>query len=163
MAELYGNSVLFLKIRPGALEEATRELRGSTEVKDVQKLLGPWDLVVSGSFSEYESLRKFAERIDSKPYCERCTTYPNFREWTREAPPETPTTGWAMISTSNVDQLFDDLQRAEEVHWLMSTSGEYNVIAKIGTDKLNELANFLITRVHKVPGVKGTETLPSAE
>ena len=37
------------------------------------------------------------------------------------------------------------------------------VIAKIGTDKINELSNFLITRVHKVPGVKDTETLPSAE
>jgi len=163
MAELYGNSVLFLKVRPGSLEEAARELRENREVSDVQRLLGPWDLIVSGTFSDYESLRKFAEKIDSKSYCERYSFYPNFKEWTRETPPETPTTGWAMIRTSNVDRLFEDLQKAKEVHWLMSTSGEYNVIAKIGTDKLNELSSFLITRVHKVPGVKSTETLPSTE
>lgn len=163
MAELFGNSVLFLKVRPGSLEEAARELRENREVSDVQRLLGPWDLIVSGSFSDYEGLRKFAEKIDSKSYCERYSFYPNFKEWTRETPPETPTTGWAMIRTSNVDRLFEDLQTAKEVHWLMSTSGEYNVIAKIGTDKLNDLSSFLITRVHKVPGVKSTETLPSTE
>ena len=163
MAELLGNSVLFLKVRPGSLEEATRELRENREVSDVQRLLGPWDLIVSGTFSDYESLRKFAETVDSKPYCERHTVYPNFKEWTRETPTKTPTTGWAMIRTSNVDQLLDELQKTEEVQWLMSTSGEYNVIARIGTDKLSELANFLTTKVHKVPGVKSTETLPSTE
>ncbi len=41
------------------------------------------------------------------------------------------------------------------VHWLYPFDFE--------SDKINELSNFLITRVHKVPGVKGTETLPSAE
>lgn len=163
MPELYGNSVLFLKIKPGALDEATQELRGRTEVKDVHRLLGPWDLVVSGTFSDYDSLRKFAERIDSKAYCERCAIYPNFKEWTTPTPTTTPMTGWAMIRTTDVDKLFEDLQKSKEVHWMMSTTGEYNVIARIGTDKLNDMANFLITTVHKVPGVKGTETLPATE
>jgi len=163
MPDLYGNSALFLKVKPGSLEQATKELRENKEVKDVQQLFGHWDLVVTAAFPNYESLKNFVSKVDSKPYCERCNTYPNFKEWARPAPPKSPTTGWMLIRTTKTDELISNLQKAEEVHWLMSTSGEHNVIAKVGTQKLDDLANFLITKVHKLPGVKSTETLPSAK
>jgi len=166
MAELCGNSALLVKVKPGSLEQATRELRESKEVKDVHKVLGQWDLVVTAAFPNYEGLRSFVEKVDSKPYCEKCSTYPNFKDWTRTTTPttpKTPTTGWALIRTTKVDELFNNLQKADEVQWLMSTSGEHNVIAKIGTQRLNDLSKFLTTRIHKVPGVRSTETMPSAE
>lgn len=161
MTRLEGNIILFLKIRSGSVEEAISYLRNVSEVRQVNRLLGHWDILVAGSFPDYDRYRTFAENMEAKPYCERVTTYPCYKEWKRESPPEAPVTGWAMIGTDRTEETFNKLKEYEYVHWMAVTSGDYNVIVYVGAKELDELSDFICSEVHSIPGVKRTETLPS--
>lgn len=161
MTNLKGNSLLFLKIRGGSIDEAASYLRNRPDVKQVNRLLGHWDLLVSGNFPNYESFRTFAEEIETKPYCERVSTYPCFKEWTRKKSPETPVTGWAMIGTNNTEETFEKLKDSEHVYWMGLTSGDYNIVLHMGAKKLEDLSSFIESEVRQLPGVKRTETHPS--
>ncbi|MFQ6106455.1 MAG: Lrp/AsnC ligand binding domain-containing protein [Thermoplasmata archaeon] len=163
MTNLKGNILLFLKIRSGSVDEAASDLRDRPEVTEVNRLLGQWDLVVSGNFPDYDTYRAFAENIETKPYCDRVSAYPCFREWRREKPSKTPITGWAMIGTNKTEETFEKLKDYQQVYWMTYTTGDYNIIALMGARELDELSNFMTSEVQRIPGVKRTETLPSPQ
>ncbi len=161
MTSLEGNSLLFLKIRSGSVDEAASDLRSRPEITQVYRLLGHWDMVVSVNLPEYESLRGFADHVEEKPYCERASFYPCFEQWTRENPSEAPVTGWAMIGTTKTEETFEKLKEYEQVYWMTQTGGDYNIIVHMGAKELDELSSFITSEIHRIPGVNRTETYPS--
>ncbi len=163
MTNLKGNILLFLKVRSGSVDEAASDLRNRSEVNQVNRLLGHWDLVVSANLPNYDSFRAFAESIETKPYCGRVSTYPCFKEWRREKPSETPITGWAMIGTTKAKETFKRLKEYQQVYWMTYTTGDYNIIVHMGARELDELSNFITSEIHSIPGVRRTETLPSLQ
>ena len=161
MTSLEGNSLLFLKIRSGSIDEAASDLRNMQEVAQVYRLLGHWDMVVSANLSEYESLRGFANLVEQKPYCQRASFYPCFEQWTRETPSKAPITGWAMIGTTKTEETFEKLKEYEQVYWMTQTGGDCSIIVHMGARELDELSSFITSEIHKIPGVNRTETYPS--
>ncbi len=161
MTHMEGNSLLFLKIRSGSIDEATSDLRSRPEVTQVYPLLGHWDMVVSVNIPEYESLRGFTDQVVEKPYCERASFYPCFEQWTRETPSEAPITGWAMIRTTKTEETFKRLQEYDQVYWMTQTGGDYNIVVHMGARELNDLSSFITSEIHNIPGVTRTETYPS--
>ncbi|HYM40777.1 MAG TPA: Lrp/AsnC ligand binding domain-containing protein [Thermoplasmata archaeon] len=54
-----------------------------------------------------------------------------------------------------------ELQEVPCVQRLIGTTGEYNVIARIGAKDPNALQQSVIREIQKVHGVRRTETRPS--
>ena len=158
MTDLSGNSVVLLKVLPDQLEKASREIARMPKVTNVWPVLGSYDLLVTAGFPDYEGLRDFVGSLRSKPYCWECKVHPNFWDWEREGRTDTPLTGWVFIDTTDFNSTLKGLKKISRVNHVMSTSGDYNLIANIGADEIQEYGNILRKNVLTIPGVRNTET-----
>lgn len=158
MTNLSGSSVVLLKVFPDQLENAYREISRMTNVTKVWPILGSYDLLVYAGFPSYEGLRDFVGELRSKPYCQGCKVHPNFWDWEREGVKDTPVTGWVFIDTSDFNSTFEGLKRITNVNRVISTTGDYNMIASIGVDEFSQYGNVLRKDVLNTPGIRKTET-----
>jgi len=124
--------------------------------------MGLYDIAVTGAFRNAEELRKFQGEIESKDFCEGCAAHPGFENWRREEKPrEEPVNGWTLIRAVDVDRAMKDLQRVPSVQRIIGTTGEYNLIARIGAKDPNALQETVIRDIQKIHGVRRTETRTS--
>ena len=158
MTALSGRSVVLLKVLPDQLEKASREIAGMPKVTNVWPVLGSYDLLVTAGFPDYESLRDFVGTLRSRPYVWDCKVHPNFWDWEREGAPDTPLNGWVFIDTTDFNSTLEGLKKINNVNHIISTSGDYNMIANIGVDEIREYGNILRKNVLTIPGVRNTET-----
>ncbi len=158
MTKLSGRSVVLLKVHPDQLEKASKEIAGMPNVTKVWPVLGPYDLLVTAGFPDYISLRDFVGSLRSRPYVGECKVHPNFWDWEREGRTDTPLNGWVFIDTTDFNSTFEGLKKISQVNHVISTSGDYNLIANIGVDEIREYGNILRKNVLNIPGVRNTET-----
>lgn len=161
MVELEGESVVFFKVRPKYVVTTLEELRKNPNVRYTALATGHYDIVLTAAFGDYESLWKFAETYSASENIEMVSTHPTFKYWMRQRPTEKPIIGWTLIQTSNQERTFKELQKVPGVDRLCSTSGPYNLIACIRGSDIGDLHSTITERVHKLYGVKRTETLTS--
>lgn len=159
MAELTGDSVLLLRVTPGRVEEAIRELKRNPSVREAEPVLGPYDIAVTGAFRDSASLRRFAEEVESKEYCEGCVAYPSYEHWSRERVEEKPARAWTLIRTRDAARAVRELQKVPGVQRILSTVGEFNVVANIAVDEPHEIQSTVLRDIQKISGVRRTETL----
>lgn len=158
MTALSGRSVVLLKVLPDQLEAASREIARMPKVTNVWPVLGSYDLLVTAGFPDYESLRDFVGTLRSQPYVWECKVHPNFSEWEREGRTDTPLEGWVFIDTTDFNSTFEGLKKISKVNHVISTSGDYNLIANIGVEEFREYGTILRNNVLTIPGVRNTET-----
>ncbi|MEK6988144.1 MAG: Lrp/AsnC ligand binding domain-containing protein [Candidatus Thermoplasmatota archaeon] len=161
MAELSEESVFFLRVTPGRVEHALEELRRHPHVKEAEAVMGTYDVAVTGAFRSSEELRKFQAELEAKDFCEGCAAHPGFENWRREEAEEEPVNGWTLIRAVDVDRAMKDLQRVPSVQRIIGTTGEYNLIARIGAKDPNALQETVIRDIQKIHGIRRTETRPS--
>lgn len=162
MVELSEESVVFLRVTPGHVERALTELRQHPMVKEAEAVMGPYDIAVTGAFRNAEELRKFQGEVEAKEFCEGCSAHPSFESWRREEKPRgEPVNGWTLIHAVDVDRAMKELQRVPSVERIIGTTGEYNIIARIGAKDPNALQETVIREIQKVHGVRRTETRTS--
>lgn len=162
MVDLSEESVVFLRVTPGHVERALAELRQHPKVNEAEAVMGLYDIAVTGAFRNAEELRKFQSEIESKDFCEGCAAHPGFENWRREEKPrEEPVNGWTLIRAVDVDRAMKELQRVPSVERIIGTTGEYNLIARIGAKDPNALQETVIREIQKVHGVRRTETRTS--
>ncbi|MFA5895428.1 MAG: Lrp/AsnC ligand binding domain-containing protein [Thermoplasmata archaeon] len=162
MVDLSEESVVFLRVTPGHVERALAELRQHPKVNEAEAVMGLYDIAVTGAFRNAEELRKFQGEIESKDFCEGCAAHPGFENWRREEKPrEEPVNGWTLIRAVDVDRAMKDLQRVPSVQRIIGTTGEYNLIARIGAKDPNALQETVIRDIQKIHGVRRTETRTS--
>lgn len=160
MVELRGESVLFLRVRPGQVDRAVKELAKDPRVRKAEAIIGTYDVAVAGAFRNLDDLQKFASEAEMKDYCEACTAHPGFAEWKNEQDDE-PATAWTLIRAANAPKAADELKRVSSVKKLFSTTGEFNIVARLTAKDPAELQRIILRDLHKVPGVRRTETRPS--
>jgi len=157
--ELSGESVLFLRVTPGHVERAVTELRRHSHVKSAEAVMGTYDVAVTGAFRSTEELRKFQSEIEAKDFCEG--SHPGFESWRSEEARDETVNGWTLIRAVDVDRAMQELQKVSSVQRIIGTTGEYNVIARIGAKDSNALQETVIRDIQTVHGVRRTETRPS--
>lgn len=161
MVELSEESVLFLRVTPGHVENALKELENHPKVKTVEPVLGAYDIAVTGAFRNMEELRKFQAELEAKEFCEGSTAHPGFENWHRKEEAEEPVNGWTLIRAVDAERAMKELQEVRSVQRIIGTTGEYNVIARVGAKDPNALQESVIREIQKVHGVRRTETRPS--
>jgi DNA-binding Lrp family transcriptional regulator len=161
LVELSEESVVFLRVTPGHVERAVTELRQHPKVREAEAVLGSYDIAVTGAFRTMEELRKFQSEIESKDFCESCSAHPGFENWHRKEEAEEPVNGWTLIRAVDAQRAMQELQEVPSVQRIIGTTGEYNLIARVGAKDSNALQQSVIREIQKVHGVRRTETRPS--
>lgn len=157
--ELPGESVLFVRVKPGSLDRALTELREHPSVSKAEPVLGPYDVVVTGAFKDIDALHKFAEELEAKEFCEDCRANPSFEGWERPEKKAREISAWTLIKAANPQRTMKELQRVAAVNRIYTTAGEFNVIANVAADKPHELIETLTKEIQKIKDVRRTQTL----
>lgn len=157
--ELPGESVLFVRVKPGTVDRALKELREHPSVSKAEPVLGPYDVVVTGAFKNIDQLHKFAEELESREFCEGCAASPSFEGWIRPKEEAREISAWTLIKATNPQRAMRELQRIDAVNRIYTTTGEFNVIANVAAHKPYELMETLTKEIQKIKDVRRTETL----
>lgn len=155
-----GDSVLLLKVKPGELERAVRDLKRKEEITDVVLVSGPYDLVASGAFRDYRTLRDFVEHIESMPYYQACDGRPSFDSWRRKDVLEPTEEGWTLIKSSTPSRTVRELKRVSNVRRIVLTDGDFNLLVNTRADNGQDLDRLLLEKIHSATGVERAVTLP---
>lgn len=161
MVDLSEESVVFLRVTPGHVERALSDLRRNPKVKEAEAVMGTYDIAVTGAFRSSEDLGRFQAEIEAKDFCESYSAHPGFENWRREEEAEEPVAGWTLIRAVDAERAMKELQKVPSVQRLIGTTGEYNLIARIGAKDPSALQETVIRDIQKVHGVRRTETRPS--
>ncbi len=153
--------MLFLRVTPGKVESALSELQRHPKVKAAEPVMGLYDIAVTGAFATMDELRKFQSEIEAKEFCEGCAAHPGFENWRRKEEAEEPVSGWTLIRAVDAERAMEELRKVPSVQKIIGTTGEYNVIARVGAKDPNALQQSVIREIQKVHGVRRTETRPS--
>ncbi len=157
--ELPGESVLFVRLKPGTVDRALMELRENPSVSKAEPVLGPYDLVVTGAFKSLADLHKFTEELEAKEFCEGCAASPSFAAWTRPAETTRAISAWSLIKAANPERAMKELQKIPTVNRIYTTSGEFNVIANVAAREPHELMDIVTKEIQNIKDVRRTETL----
>jgi len=159
MVDLEGETVVFLKVRPGNVDRAVKDLRRNESVRMAQATLGPYDVIVRGSFRDDAALRAFVKEVEGKEYADGCEARPSFRQWSREKAIDAPLVGWTLIQARNPESTMKGLQNIAAVSRVYEMPGQFNLIASVQAKDPTALMDTLTKEVHKLEGVRRTETL----
>ena len=62
------------------------------------------------------------------------------------------------VEVGYVEDVMDELSNMEEVQFVASTAGDYDLILRIATEGLEEQHEFVTKQLHGFEGVESTET-----
>jgi DNA-binding Lrp family transcriptional regulator len=161
--ELPGESLFFLRVKPGEVETALKELREHPKVARAETLLGPYDIVAPVNIRDTEELRELASEMESKPFCEGCSVMPSVATWSREPAVRKAVSAWTLIHATDSKSVAEALKDIETINKVYETMGDFNVIANLAVEELSALHETLIKRIQRIEGIKRTETLASLE
>ncbi len=161
--ELPGESLFFLRIKPGEVETASKELRKHPKVSRAETLLGPYDIVAPVNVRNTEELRNLASEMEAKPFCEGCSIIPSISTWTREPAVTRALSAWSLIHATDSKGVAEALKAIENINAVYETTGDFNVIANMAVEELGALHDTLVGQIQKIKGVRRTETLASLE
>lgn len=161
MVGLTGPSIVLVQVKAGKVDTAIREIKRNKSVEKVEPVLGPYDLVVTGAFKDFESLRKFSEDLEAQEFTEGCAIHPTFEQWTRVGKEELPWSAWSFVRTKDVEAAKPELKRISAVNRFYTAAGEYGLIVRLTAKGPEELQEAVMEELQKVEGVRRTETFPT--
>lgn len=159
MPEKKGEGILLLKVRPGSIETALKELHGRAEVQEAEPVLGPYDMVVTGAFKDIEELHRFSSAIIAAEFCEDCVENVSLDRWVREEPQRGAAAAWTLINAANPGRVAAELRKVPAVNAVFSTIGAYDVIAKLAAQSPRELQDSILGQIQTLEGIRRTESL----
>lgn len=161
MNQLKGESVLLIKVKPGEVHRAVRDLQRSEEIEEVDTVLGSYDIVASGAFSDHRRLRDFASLVESKPFCQSCFVRPSFEFWKRTEDRGSKGAVWALIKSRNPSRTLRGLMKSANARKLIRTAGEYNIVANFSIRSKDDWYDTVFDQIHNLPEIISAVTFPS--
>lgn len=159
--DLNGDSIIFLKVTPGHVERTLKSLREQPHVTKVEAVLGRHDVAVAASFRTTEELQQFAARVQSMDSVRGFRSYPGLQNWKSSEKNGYPASAYILIRSSDPARATSELSKLTGVESVIGTTGDLDVIARIGAENRDSMFSTIVKQVNGVPGVKSTETLPT--
>ena len=156
--DLSGTSVIFVKVTPGHVERTLTTLRGKPNVASAEGVLGRHDIVVAGNFRDSDTLRGFQSEVQQLDYVRGFRSYPALWNWTSKAIDGHAVSAYVLIRTSNPKQAISVLEKLPMVQTIIGTTGDSDIVVRIGADTNEDLRQIVVNRVQNMPGVLSTET-----
>ena len=159
--ELNGESIIFLKVAPGYVERTLKTIREQPHVTKAEVVLGRHDVAISGSFKTMDELQKFASHAQGMESVRGFRAYPGLQNWTSTEKNGYAAHAYLLIRSADPARATSELSKLAGVESVIGTTGDLDVIARIGAESRDEMFSTILKQVNSVPGVKSTETLPT--
>src|SRR5256712_7726397 len=91
-SELFGTSVIFVKVAPGYVERTLTTLRAKPNVAKAEAVFGRHDIAIAGGFRNTDELRAFASEVQLMDHVWAYRSYPALRTGPRRRPTGTQAT-----------------------------------------------------------------------
>ena len=157
--ELSGQSVIFVKVAPGYVERTLTTLRGKPNVASAEAVLGRHDIVVAGNFRDSDGLRGFQSEVQLLDHVRSFRSYPALWNWTQKQTNGHQISAYVLIRTTNPKQAISELEKLPMVQAIIGTTGDSDIVARIGATSNEDLRQTIVNKVQGMPGVLSTETL----
>jgi len=157
-SELVGRSVIFVKVAPGYVERTLTSLRAKPNVTKAEAVFGRHDIAVAGSFRDADELRTFQSEVQLMDRVRSFRSYPALWNWTQKKTNGHSISAYVLIRTSNPKQAISDLEKLPMVQEIIGTTGDSDIVARIGAANNQDLRETVVNKVQTMPGVLSTET-----
>lgn len=157
--ELSGTSVIFVKVAPGHIERTLATLRSKPNVASAEAVLGRHDIVVAGNFRDSDALRGFQSEVQSMEHVRSFRSYPALWNWAQKKTTEHPINAYVLIRSANTQKAISELEKMPMVREIIGTTGDSDLVARIGANTNDDLRETVVNKVQSMPGVLSTETL----
>src|SRR2546428_10639576 len=81
-SELFGTSVIFVKVAPTYVERTLTTLRAKPNVAKAEAAFGRHDIAIAGGFRNTDELRAFASEDQARDHVRRLRSYPALQDGT---------------------------------------------------------------------------------
>src|SRR2546430_7148205 len=81
-SELFGTSVIFVKVAPTYVERTLTTLRAKPNVSKAEAVFGRHDIAIAGGFRNTDELRAFASEVQLMDHVRGLRSYPALQDWT---------------------------------------------------------------------------------
>jgi len=159
--DLNGDSVILLKVAPGYVERTLKTIREQPHVTKAEAVLGRHDVAVAASFRTTEELQKFAAHVQSMDSVRGLRSYPSLQNWKSSEKDGHAASAYILIRSADPARATSELSKLAGVETVIGTTGDLDVIARIGAENRDSMFSTIVKQVNNVPGVKSTETLPT--
>lgn len=157
--DLNGDSIIFLKVAPGDVERTLKTIREQPHVSKAEAVLGRHDVAVAGSFKTTDELQQFTARVQAMDSVRGFRAYPGLQNWKTPEKKSHTASAYVLIRSSDPARATSELRKLAGVETVTGTTGDLDVIARIGTENRDSMFSTILKQVQGVPGVKSTETL----
>jgi DNA-binding Lrp family transcriptional regulator len=62
------------------------------------------------------------------------------------------------VELGKTDEIVESIRKIDEVTNVAVTTGNYDVVVLLETNSLEELYEITVQKIHKIPGIKETQT-----
>ena len=159
--DLNGESLIFLKVTPGHVERTLKTIREQPHVTKAEAVLGRHDLAVAASFKTTDELQQFAARVQAMDNIRGFRSYPGLQNWKSSEKNGYPASAYILIRSADPARATSELSKLAGVEAVIGTTGDLDVIARVGAESQDRMFSTIVKQVNSVPGVKSTETLPT--
>jgi len=160
-SELVGRSVIFVKVAPGYVERTLTSLRAKPNVTKAEAVFGRHDIAVAGSFRDADELRTFQSEVQLMDRVRSFRSYPALQNWTQKGSDGHASNAYLLIRTTDTQKTMGELKTVPEIREIIGTTGDSDIVARISADSREDLFETIVKKVHGMPGVLSTETLPT--
>ena len=159
-SELVGRSVIFVKVAPGYVERTLTNLRAKPNVAKAEAVFGRHDIAVAGGFRDSDELRKFQSEVQLMDQVRGFRSYPALQNWTQKGTDGHATNAYLLIRSTDTQRTMSELKTVPEIQEIIGTTGDSDIVARISAPAREDLLETIVKKVHAMPGVLATETLP---
>lgn len=159
--DLNGESLIFLKVTPGQVERTLKTIREQPHVTKAEAVLGRHDVAVAASFKTTDELQQFAARVQAMDSVRGFRSYPGLQNWKSSEKNGYPASAYLLIRSSDPARATSELSKIAGVESVIGTTGDLDIIARIGAESQTSMVSTILKQANSVPGVKSTETLPT--
>src|SRR2546422_1216572 len=160
-SELFGTSVIFVKVAPGYVERTLTTLRAKPNVAKAEAVFGRHDIAIAGGFRNTDELRAFASEVQLMDHVWAFRSYPALQDWTQKKTNGHASNAYLLIRSNDTQKTMSELKKVPEIQEIIGTTGDSDIVARISADPRENLLESVVTKVQGMPGVLSTETLPA--
>jgi hypothetical protein len=160
-SELFGTSVIFVKVAPGYVERTLTTLRAKPNVTKAEAVFGRHDIAIAGGFRNTDELRAFASEVQLMDHVRGFRSYPALQDWSQKKTNGHASNAYLLIRSTDTQKTMSELKKVPEIAEIISTTGDSDIVARISADPRENLLESVVNKVQGMPGVLSTETLPA--
>src|SRR5207302_2395234 len=160
-SELFGTSVIFVKVAPTYVERTLTTLRAKPNASKAEAAFGRHDIAIAGGFRNTDELRAFASEVQLMDHVRWLRSYPALQDWTNSKKAGHASNPYLLIRSTDTQKTMSALKNVPEIQEIIGTTGDSDIVARISADPRENLLESVVTKVQGMPGVLSTEKPPA--